>query len=139
MYKPSTDFQLDFHTGLRALHTDISKWIKKPLHIALKVTIPPSGFWKWSLSSNIFFFFVWTSKMKLSFNGENNREGKSICSVFLNIWRTILVSIEANLNHGSTNSTNLFFSTLHSEGIAGFFGSWIHQMGKFTEDCFHCE
>lgn len=66
--------------------------------------------------------------MKLSFNGENNREGKSICLVFLKIPESYWFPTEANLNHGSTNSTRLFFSALHSEGIAGFFGSWNYSL-----------
>lgn len=38
---------------------------------------------------------------------------------------TSTTSTEANLNHGSTNSTNLFFSTLHNEGMAGFL--WLME------------
>lgn len=71
--------------------------------------------------------------MKLSFDGGNNRKSKSICLVFLKIPESPWFPTNDNLNHMSTNSTNIFFLYPSTVKVwQDIRGLW-NQMGKMTE------
>lgn len=73
--------------------------------------------------------------MKLSFNGENNRQGKTMCLVFLKIPESSWFPTNANLDHRSTNSTIIFFFIIPQWRCGRIFVAHGTKWWKSLRDC----